>query len=76
MKKQEFDNLLKEINLTRQEFADLTKLSYGAISNWNDEKKPVPGWVKSWLENYIKAKNMDNIVEAVKPYIERKEDLR
>ncbi|MBE0498600.1 MAG: hypothetical protein IBX43_05085 [Campylobacterales bacterium] len=61
MKKQEFDNLLKEINLTRQQFADLTKLSYGAVSNWNDEKKPVPGWVKSWLENYIERKKLEEL---------------
>lgn len=69
MKKQEFDETLKKIGLSRQEFADMTELSYGAVSNWHDEKKPVPGWVKSWLDNYVKAKDMDNIVEAVKPYI-------
>lgn len=69
MKKQEFDTTLKNIELSRQEFADMTKLSYGAVSNWHDEKKPVPGWVKSWLENYIKAKDMDKVVEAVKPYV-------
>jgi len=65
MKKQEFDKLLKDINLTRKEFANLTKLSYGAVSNWNDEKKPVPGWVKSWLENYIKSKSYEDIKDKV-----------
>ena len=70
MKKQEFDKLLKDINLTRQEFAELTKLSYGAVSNWNDEKKPVPGWVESWLKNYIKAKVSDEVIKTVKPFIE------
>ncbi len=47
----------------------MTELSYGAVSNWHDEKKPVPGWIKSWLDNYVKAKDMDKVVEAVKPYI-------
>ena len=70
MNKKEFDKLLKDINLTRQKFADLTKLSYGAVSNWNDEKKPVPGWVKSWLENYIKAKDIDKMAETMRPYID------
>jgi DNA-binding transcriptional regulator YiaG len=65
MKKQEFDETLKEIGLSRQEFATMTNLSYGAVSNWHDEKKPVPGWVKSWLENYVKAKDMDKVVDAV-----------
>ena len=69
MKKQEFDETLKKIGLSRQEFADMTELSYGAVSNWHDEKKPVPGWVKSWLDNYVKAKDMDKVVEAVKPHI-------
>lgn len=69
MKKQEFDETLKKIGLSRQEFADMTELAYSTIGNWQDEKKPVPGWVKSWLDNYVKAKDMDKVVEAVKPYI-------
>ena len=69
MKKQEFDETLKKIGLSRQEFADMTELGYSTIGNWHDEKKPVPGWVKCWLDIYVKAKDMDNIVEAVKPYI-------
>jgi hypothetical protein len=47
----------------------MTNLTYGAVSNWDDEKKPIPGWVESWLNNYIKAKDMDKVVEAVKPHI-------
>jgi len=73
MKKQEFDKILKNINLTRQQFADLTNLSYGAVSNWNDEKKPVPGWVESWLQNYIKAKDIEKVAETMKPYIKCEE---
>ena len=69
MKKQEFDETLKRIGLSRQEFADMTELAYSTIGNWQDEKKPVPGWVKSWLDNYVKAKDMDKVVEAVKPHI-------
>jgi len=66
MKKQEFDKILKEIGLSRQKFADITNLSYGAVSNWHDEKKPVPGWVKSWLQNYIDKKKFDNIKSIIK----------
>jgi len=65
VKKIEFDTTLKDINLTRQEFADLTNLTYGAVSNWHDDKKPIPGWVKSWLENYIKAKSYTDVKEKV-----------
>jgi DNA-binding transcriptional regulator YiaG len=69
MKKEDFNKILKDINLSRQDFADMTNLTYGAVSNWDDEKKPIPGWVESWLNNYIKAKDMDKVVEAVKPHI-------
>lgn len=69
MNKKEFDETLKELNISRQDFANITGLSYGAIGNWNDDTKPVPSWVESWLENYIKAKDIEKIAEAVKPYI-------
>lgn len=69
MKKQDFDRILKDNKLSRQDFADMTNMSYSAVSNWHDEKKPVPGWVESWLENYIKAKDIDKVAEAMKPYI-------
>lgn len=65
MKKDEFDDTLKKIGMSRQEFADITNLSYGAVSNWHDEKKPVPGWVDSWLDNYIKAKSYIDIKNKV-----------
>lgn len=65
MKKDEFDDALKRIGMSRQEFADITNLSYGAVSNWHDEKKPVPGWVVSWLDNYIKAKSYIDIKNKV-----------
>lgn len=66
MKKDEFDDTLKRIGMSRQEFAAITNLSYGAVSNWHDEKKPVPGWVDSWLENYISKKKYDHIKNIIK----------
>ncbi len=70
MLKADFDKTLKEINLSRQEFADITNLTYGAVSNWNDKAKPIPGWVKSWLENYIDKKKFENIKKIIKEEIE------
>lgn len=73
MTKKQFDDRLKALDLTRQLFAELTKLAYGTVNNWQDEGsdkgKPIPSWVTSWLDNYAKAKSMDSVVEAVKPYI-------
>jgi len=65
MTKDIFDKTLKDIELTRQEFADITNLTYGAVSNWNDKNKPIPGWVESWLKNYIKAKSYNGIKDKV-----------
>lgn len=66
MKKKEFDTILEDINLSRQEFANLTGLSYGAIGNWNDEKKPIPSWVKSWLENYIEKCKFETVKKTLR----------
>lgn len=65
MKKQEFDETLKKIGLSRQEFADMTELAYSTIGNWHDEKKPVPSWVKSWLDNYVRAKSYNDVKDKV-----------
>lgn len=67
--KQEFTDFLKKIDLSKKDFAELSNISYNTVNNWNDTNKPVPPWVKSWLDNYIKAKDMDKVVEAVKPHI-------
>lgn len=72
MKKEKFNQILKNIGLSRQEFADITKLSYGAVSNWDDEKKPIPGWVESWLDNYIESKSYNEIKNKVYEIEERK----
>lgn len=62
MKKADFEEQLKKINLTRQDFCNLTGLAYSSVANWNDDKKPIPNWVKSWLENY-KYKHIYNTLK-------------
>lgn len=69
MTKEKFDNLLRDLELSRQEFSNITGIAYSTINNWHDEKKPIPSWVDSWLENYIKAKDMDKVIDAIKPHI-------
>lgn len=69
MKKKDFDTILNDINLSRKEFAELSGIKYTTVSKWHDTDRPIPVWVKSWLENYIKAKDMDKVADAVKPYI-------
>ena len=73
MKKQEFDNILKENNLTRKDFAKLSGIQYTTVGKWNDKDRKIPEWVKSWLENYIKAKDIDKMADAMKPYMKCEE---
>lgn len=68
MTHKEFLELLKKAKLNKKEFVELTKLAYSTVVNWSGTDN-VPYWVKSWLENYIKAKDIDKIAETVKPYI-------
>ncbi|MDQ7084937.1 MAG: XRE family transcriptional regulator [Sulfurovum sp.] len=56
----------KSINLSRQAFADMTNLSYSTIGNWHDDNKPIPGWVASWLNNYIEKKRFENIKNTLR----------
>ena len=65
MTKKEFDNTLKQMALTRQEFCKLTGLEYSTVANWNDEKLPIPSWVSSWVENYEKAKSYEAMRDQV-----------
>ena len=69
MEKEEFNNLLKKSNLTKKEFAGIIDMKYTSVNNWGSSQK-FPRWVKSWLENYIKAKDIDKIADTIKPYIE------
>lgn len=65
MNKAEFTKILKDINLSKKEFATLSNISYNTVNNWNDDNRPVPPWVKSWLENYIKAKSYEDVKDKV-----------
>jgi hypothetical protein len=63
-----FEEELENLKLSKKEFAELTNLPYQTIMNWK-RSDSIPRWVKSWLENYIKAKEMDKVVEAVRPFV-------
>lgn len=67
MDKEKFELLLKEASLSKKEFAKLVDMNYKSVVNWNTSEN-VPLWVESWLENYIKAKKFDDLVEIIMPY--------
>ena len=65
MDKNTFNALLAENNLNRKDFAFLSGIQYATVGRWNDENRPIPNWVESWLDNYKKAKNYETIRKAV-----------
>jgi len=64
---QEFKNKLKECKLTIKEFAKICGLNEKSISSKWKSKNETPKWVNAFLENYIKAKIIDDIKEKVCP---------
>jgi len=63
----EFKKTLKKCNLTIKEFANMCGLNHKSISiSWKN-KNEVPKWAETWLENYQKAKIIDDIKEKVCP---------
>lgn len=59
MNKDEFKKYLELCNINKRKLSELLGLSYGSVNNWNGDDIPYPVWLKSWLENYIKAKAYD-----------------
>ncbi len=69
MDREEFNELLKKAGLTKKEFAEIIDMRYSSVNNWGSSQQ-FPRWVKSWLENYIKAKDIDKVAQTIKPYID------
>jgi len=67
-----FKKLLKRANLTKMELATLLEVSYNTINAWGTNGRGYPYWVKSWLENYVKAKELDTIIETLQPHMSDK----
>jgi hypothetical protein len=62
---EQFKQLLKDAELSKKDFSELLGTSYQGVNNWGTNSREYPYWVKSWLENYIKAKTYDNIKDKV-----------
>jgi len=58
LEKKEFQSLLKEANLKKKDLAIILGIGQLSVNNWGSSKD-IPYWVKSWLDNFIKAKKFD-----------------
>ena len=60
----QFKELLKKADLNKKQFAELLEMQYNTVNAWGSNNN-IPTWVKSWLENYIKAKSYENIKDKI-----------
>ncbi|EMZ37755.1 hypothetical protein LS77_002445 [Helicobacter bilis] len=60
----EFDKRLKEVSLSKKEFAKLVSMQYESVVNWKRAEK-IPDWVKSWLYYYEKSKILDTLITSI-----------
>ncbi|AJC91471.1 hypothetical protein UPTC5083_01420 [Campylobacter lari] len=66
LSKDEFKKLMNNANLSKKDFAEKLEVSYNAINGWGTNGRDYPYWVKSWLENYIKAQKYNKIKDLIK----------
>jgi predicted XRE-type DNA-binding protein len=68
MTKENLKELLKQAELNKKELSEILGIAQQTVNCWGTTQN-MPYWLESWLKNYIKAKDMDKVVEAVKPHI-------
>lgn len=57
----EFEDALKSAGIDKKTFSTITGLNYTSITNWSQEGKIIPSWVKSYLEYFTKSKLYDEM---------------
>jgi len=66
MTKEKFDKILENNDLTRKDFAELSKVKYTTVTKWNNTDRQIPLWVESWLENYVGKRRFEIIKNTLK----------
>lgn len=64
----EFSLRLKNLKLSKKEFAEQTGLEATSVTNWKQGNLVKSSWVKSWLDNYEKAKKFDELKAIIKDF--------
>ena len=65
MEYEEFKKILKSINLSVKEFAELSELSYRTCSSWSRENRKVPNWVKPFINFYTENQECKKYKESI-----------
>ena len=69
MKKDEFVQLLKKSNISREEFSILAEIPLATVRNWGVSRKgrvlEIPNWVRPFMKHYEKSKKLDYIANEI-----------
>ena len=68
MTKENLTEALKNLGISKKEFAEICNVSYMTINNWNDENRPIPAWVEPFLFYYEKGKTLDELLDIIEKY--------
>lgn len=60
MTKGELNELFKQADLSKKEFAAIVGLSSSTVHGWGSGQN-IPRWVHSWFVNYIEAKTLQEL---------------
>jgi len=63
MEHKEFKKKLKENNLKLKDFANLSNTSYSTCLKWGRENRPVPNWVKAFIDLYEEKNKLKKEVD-------------
>jgi len=69
MKREEFVELLKDLELNKKEFAEISCVPYPTVLSWGVARKGkvlnIPFWVKEFLYYYAKARKFDMLKDQI-----------
>lgn len=62
----EFSQKIKELRLSRDEFARLVGMSYHSVTNW--KAKEIPAWVPVLLHYYERSLALDELLKIMERF--------
>ena len=69
MGKDEFITLLKELNISKKEFAAIADVPYPTVNNWGVSRKgkvlEIPNWVRKFLYYYERAQKLEYVTDEI-----------
>lgn len=69
MDKTSFLERLKELDMCKQDFSEISKVPYSTVTNWgvlrDGKPMPIPNWVEPFLNYYEKAQKLEYVMREI-----------